>query len=794
MTPKTRKRLFRFILVPILTLLVLVVIAITILFSQQERLVGMAVTEINKKLPGELVVGGSELSVFQNFPYISIGLKNVKFLPGKAATDKPIYEAERMYVGFSLPDILKQQYHIKVILLKNGHLDLVQDTTGELNIVEAARIAPDTTVKTTTTAKALDLDIKKFVLKNMRVSWFDKVGGQHIVANIDRIQTAFRDEDGKIIADLKGDLVADYTRPHDTTLFRHKHLETDIQFSYDQATRFLRLPVGKIKIGDAAFNLTGTVDLLHDNTIDLHITGDKPDFRQLFAFAPPSLAKELKHFRYDGLLSFDGTVKGRLKRGEQPLITLSFACKDAWLHNTAANKKLDSLSFKGFYTNGAGHSLRTSELRLTDMTARPDKGIFTGNFILRDFTDPKILMQVNSQLELGFFGAFLGIKDLERLSGHINLKMNFKELVDLSLPEKELSELTEGIQSELTVTNLSFRAPSYAYTIEHLNLHANMKDGFVKLDSLSCKIGNSDFHCSASLDDLPALFHHQEKPVNLTFNAHSNKIVFKELLSFDTVKARKAEEDEQIDGFNIDLALQTSVQELLHPNPLPKGKLNISNLYASFVKYPHDFHDFGAELTINDTSVLLRNFAGSIDSSDIRFNGRLNNYALWFEKVKKGKTLVAFDLRSQHLAVRDLLGRTGLQYLPKDYQREVGSNIWLRSKMELRYDSVFQFANVKIANISGALANHDFRLDSINGNVKFGTDNFVKIDTLKGKIGNSDFNVSMRLYTGKDTTRRKKENFLQFSSTLFDGDQLSNYVAAAEHEEQEMVAVMDEPA
>ena len=790
MTPKTRKRILRWTLIPIFILILLAGIAAGILYTQQERLVNLAVTELNKKVPGELVVGGSDLSLFQNFPYISIGLKNVKLLPTKIAGVTPIYEAERMFIGFSIKDILNQQYHVKVILLKNGHLDLIEDSTGELNVIKAVTLAPDTTTKTTAKAQPLDLDIKKFVLKGMRVTYRDPRSGQRIEADITRIQTAFRDEDGKINVESKGSFLLDFIRRGDTTLFRHKHLETDLSLSFDQKTKFLRLPLGKLKLEDAAFNVTGSVDLLHDPVVDLRIMGDKPDFRQLFAFAPQSVAKELKHFKYDGELSFDGTVKGAIKAGQQPLIALNFSCKNAYLHNTEAKRKLDSLSFKGFYTNGADRSLKTSELRLTDMSARPDKGRFTGNFVLRDFTDPKILMQVNSELELGFFGAFLGIKDLERLSGHINLKMNFKELVDLSLPEKELSQLTEGIQSELTVTNLSFRAPSYAYTIEHLNLHAAMKDGSVKLDSLSCKIGNSDFHCSASLDDLPALFHHQQKPVNLNFSAHSNKIVFKELLSFDTVRARRAEEDEQIDGFNIDLALQTSVQELLHPNPLPRGKLTIANLYASFVKYPHDFHDFGAELTIADTSVLLRNLAGRIDSSDIRFSGRVNNYALWFDKIKKGKTLIAFDLRSQRLAIRDLLGRRSIKYLPKDLQQETGSNIWLRSKTELRYDSIFRFANIKIANISGVLTNHNFHLDSISGNVKFGTDNFVKIDTLKGKVGNSDFNLSMRLYTGKDSARRAKANYLQFYSRLLDVDQLNNYAAAAEQEAAETAAAL----
>src|SRR6185503_12603079 len=180
--------------------------------------------------------------------------------------------------------------------------------------------------------------------------------------------------------------------------------------------------------------------------------------------------------------------------------------------------------------------------------------------------------------------------------------------------EQNMDKLTQGIQSELTVRNLTFRIPNYPYNIENLNMHAAMKGGLVKMDSLICKIGHSDFRMDASISDLPALFHHQEKPVQVTFHAHSDKIILRELLNADTTRNRKAREE--IYGFNVGLLLQTSVNELRNPKPLPKGKFIIQNLSASFKRYPHAFHDFGAELSIEDTTLRLRNFAGRIDSSD----------------------------------------------------------------------------------------------------------------------------------------------------------------------------------
>lgn len=789
MTPKTRKRLLRLILIPVFVLVLLVGVALALLYSQQQRLVGLAVKELNKKFPGELSIGGSEISLFQNLPYISIALNKVQFYPNKLPGTAPIYEAERLYIGFSLPDILKQRYRVKAIAIKNGHLDLIEENNGELNIVAASQMAPDTTTSTTQTSTALDLDIRKFVLKNMTINYRNPKAGQKLSTHIDRIQSSFADNDQQMNGTLGGNFMVDFTRPGDTVLLRHKHVQTDISFSYAKASKLLTLSQVRLQLEQAVFKLSGTVDLAHDNTVNLQFAGDRPDFKQLFAFAPEDIAKELEHFHYDGVLTFAGTVKGPIKKGVQPHIEVKFSCANGWLHNTRTNKKLDSLAFTGFYTNGDSNSIRTSILRMKDMYARPGAGRFKGSFSVLNFEDPKIRMQVSSDLELGFFGSFLGIKDLERITGRINLKMNIDELVDLSEPETEMSELSKGVQSELTVRNLTFRIPGYRYTVDHLNCHASMKRGFVKLDSLVCNVGHSDLRLDGSLEDLPALFHNQEKPVSLVLNLHSRETVLHELFAKDSAGD---ESHEELRDFNLGLSLQTSVSELRHPNPLPRGKLNIHDLSVSFKKYPHDFRDFGGDLTINDTAILLRHLTGHIDSSDIRFGGKVVNYALWFEKVKRGKTSIGFDFKSQHLSIADVVGPNGEKYLPKDIYNEVGSNLWLRSKWELRYDSVFRFANVKIANISAAFQLHPYRLDSISGNIKLGTDNFVKIDTLRGRIGNSDFNLSMRLYTGKDTSRRKKENYLHFASNLLDVDQLSNFAQSMQQEAQ-TIAAMNAP-
>ena len=103
MKTRLRKIIFRFLILPVICLIILVFAATAVLYYQQQRLVRMAVGELNKQLPGELIVGGSDISVFQNYPYISIAVKNVRFFADKDTTGKTIFEAEKIFRGFQ-PD------------------------------------------------------------------------------------------------------------------------------------------------------------------------------------------------------------------------------------------------------------------------------------------------------------------------------------------------------------------------------------------------------------------------------------------------------------------------------------------------------------------------------------------------------------------------------------------------------------------------------------------------------------------------------------------------------------------
>jgi len=739
--------------------------------TQQQRLVNLAVGQLNEQIKGRLTIQESNISLVKNFPYVSIVLHGAKLYADKEQNAQPIGTLERLYVGFSLPDILQQNYTIKRLFLKGGEWHIVHRADGSINLLDAVALQSTSSEAGADTTR-MKLSLDKAVLKDVSITYHDEAANTNVASNLGKLSASFSLNDTHIITALESDMVMSLLTSTDTTFFRDKKVTLGLKADYRTDTRKLQIETGNLTLEGASFSLAGAAELGDKPYVDFKIKGDRPDFNLVSAFLPDESKKMLKPFRYDGRVYFEGTVKGMIATDTLPLIEVSFGCEDAWFLNTEADKKVDQLGFKGYYTNGKEHSLRTSELHITNVSARPEKGIFKGNFVVRDFTDPHSLVQIRSELQLRFLGEFLGISGLKQMTGTIRLDMDFKELTDIRLPEQSLNKLKEGIQSKLVVEDLSFRIPGYPHPVRNMNVHAEMRNGHIQVDSVSLNIGESDLRLSGSISDVQAFLHDRSKLVTVAVNATSNKILFRELVAHDTALSRKL--DEELRGFNIGLSLQTSVDQLLHPAPLPKGKFELTNLRASFKKYPHTFKDLGATLTVNDTAVLLRNFVGMIDESDFRFSGRIKNYQLWFQDIKKGKTEIAFDFKSNRFSLRDVLGPVSRKLVPRGYRREEVTNAWLRARAELKYDTNFRFATADIVNITGDLKRHKISLKDIQGKVRYGTRVLI-VDTMKGMIGHSDFDMSFRWFTGKDKRLRRKNNSFYFKSRFLDADEISSY-------------------
>ena len=127
----------RLLIWSIITPIVLFFTVVAIAYWKQDAMVQKIITDLNSDFVGEIEIEDSHISPFENFPYISVTLDQVKIYEDKENHKDPILALENLYAGFDFWSLISGSYDIKVIEMKEGYIHAIQHVDGELNIVKA---------------------------------------------------------------------------------------------------------------------------------------------------------------------------------------------------------------------------------------------------------------------------------------------------------------------------------------------------------------------------------------------------------------------------------------------------------------------------------------------------------------------------------------------------------------------------------------------------------------------------------------------------------------------------------
>lgn len=758
----------KILLIIFIPLILISMILMGIIYSHQDDLVQKALGRVNQQFAGHLELADSHIAPFANFPYISIDLEDVKFYESKTKNTSPLYEASDLYLGFNLLDLIQGSYHIEKISVQNGHLDVIRYPNGDINLLLAKGIEsspPDTT------DTSFYIDLKNLLIEDFTIRYEDQTSGQDIVAKIDQLDSKITISEDHFFVDLLGDLILDIDHNKEHTFFSDKAISLDLALDFNQTSQLLEITPSSIDLEQSRFGISGTVDLDDEINTNLKLEGQKPNFDLFAAFAPKELGEALKAYQNEGDIFFIGSVIGKAGNGNTPAINVEFGCENAWFLNTEVNKRMEDLRFTGFFTNGEERTLESSRIELKNFYVRPEKGAFEGTFLIQNFTDPFININLHADLDLEFLGEFFNVVFLEGLKGTVGVDMHFNEVADLNLAGNT-DHLSAGIDSKITVKDLSFKLPNHPIPITNMAMLAEMRSGNLVLDTLGFKLGKSDFTIKGALSDFPAVFHGRKSPVTAKLVASSKLLKLKEILAFD--QALSDSTSEEISDFSIKLAFNSTGDQLSNYDYLPQGEFFIEDFFGKLKYYEHSFHDFHADLLIGENNLELKDFSGEIDETDFHFTGLVENYTKWFQPIKKGDSSFEFDLDCNYLHPADLLSYQGSSYLPEEYRNEEFKDLKLHGKLDLHYDSIFKAADFRLTELSTKMKLHPLQLENFSGRIHF-EDEHLLVEDFSGKMGKSDFNVNLTWYTGEDSLMQKRDNVFQLTSSKLDLDALMNY-------------------
>lgn len=760
-----KRKILKWFGVALLGFITLVAVTIGVLYAKQDEIVQELITDANKDFAGEVKIAGSHISLFENFPYISIDLEHLEVRDGKSQTALTVIDVNDVYVGFDLFTIISGKMEVKSIKLKDGAIKAIQYPDGSFNIVNAfATQAPVEDVQ-----EEFHLDLKKITLENVDISKLNVESKMKVDVLIEKAVSSFKTTDDKINLGVDSKFILTLILDGDSTIIRNKHFAFDTNFDYLKASEKLVVQPTVAMLENAEFNMEGEIDFKNDVDLNLKFSGNKSDFGLFMAMAPPDLTPVLKKYDNKGKIFFEALITGKSINGNTPAVNARFGCEDAFFKNTEVDKKLDALNFSGYFTNGEMRNPSTMEFGIRDFSARPEAGTFTGNLVVKNFESPDIDLKVNSDFDLNFLAKFFGLKDLYDLMGKVELSMNFKDIVDLDQPEKSIERLNESYFTQLKITDLSFGKGSTDLPVKDVDVYIEVEGHEARIDYCNVKIGNSDIALSGSLSDLPAVIHHTDIPVVAKLNVKSKLIDLYELTGKDSTSV-----NEQIKDFSAQFHFNTSAKAMTESPNLPIGEFFIDNLYAKMTRYPHTLHDFHADVYIDKEDFRVIDFTGFIDQSDFHFSGKLKHYDMWFMEHPKGATHLDFTLDSKMLQLKDIFSYDGANYVPEDYRSEEFDDLRIAGSADLHFDQGMKSLDVDLRNFSAKMKLHASRFENLNGRIHYEKDHLV-IEDFSGRLGSSDIKTTLHYYLGDDVAQKKRENKFVLRSNRLNFDELFQY-------------------
>lgn len=760
-----KKKIFKWIGFVLLGLVVLIGSTVGVLYAKQDDIVQELIADANKDFAGEVSVAGSHISLFENFPYISIDLEHLEVKDGKGNTAITVIDVNDVYVGFDLFTILSEKMEVKSIKLKDGAIKAIQYPDGSFNIVNA--FATETPVEDV--QEEFHLDLKKITLENVDISKLNVESKMKVDVLIEKATSSFKSTDDHLYLGVDSKFILTLILDGDSTIIRNKHFAFDTDFDYLVAQDKLILQPTVATLENAEFNMEGEIDFKNDVDLNLKFYGNKSDFSLFMAMAPPDLEPLLKKYENKGKIFFEALIAGKSTNGNTPAVNARFGCEEAFFKNTEVNKKLDELNFSGYFTNGEKRNPSTMEFGIRDFSARPEAGTFTGNLVVKNFESPDIDLKLNSDFDLNFLAKFFGLKDLYDLMGKVELSMNFKDIIDLDQPEKSIERLNESYFTQLKITDLSFGKESTDLPVKDVDVYVEVEGHEARIDYCNVKVGNSDIQISGSLSDLPAVIHHTDIPVVAKLDVKSNLIDLYELTGKDSTSV-----NEQIKNFSAKFHFNTSAKAMTESPNLPIGEFFIDELYAKMTRYPHTLHDFHADVFIEKEDFRVIDFTGFIDKSDFHFSGKLKHYDMWFMEHPKGDTHLDFTLDSKMLQLKDIFSYNGENFVPEDYRNEEFDQLKISGAADLHFDDGMKSLDVDLRNFSAKLKLHANRFENLKGRIHYEKEHLV-IEDFSGKLGSSDIQTTLHYYLGEDVAQKKRENKFILHSNRLNFDELFQY-------------------
>lgn len=476
------KKVIRFIGLTICAILVISLIATLLIpYFYKDEILEVATEKLGKQVKADISLSKVDVSIWGNFPNISIQLHDVSVLSSKTidirdfkgySTDTALF-ANKVLLSFNVLDFLFENYVIKEIVVKDARMSYFQDSKSHHNW--------NFSIESDSTGGDMFIELSKIRFRNLRVEYHNVKSSVSAVEWIDKINFSgkFRGDDFSV------DVYAMFSNREffyaGKSYFPNSSFKCDASLIRDSTTYVVQnfkieTPIGII-ISD------GKVSIMSQSTyaVDINVNVETT-VKQILNVLPKNQADSIAPYKLQSNIFVEGNLKGNLSEKQMPSLYCNIACTNG---SVVYEKTKYAFTTKGRLKAANLLKLNTYEYTSTIASVTTGKSkLSLQKAIVTNMERPRFSVEGGFDVYVDDIEMLMKIEDYG-IAGNFSGTICYDgSLESLSNFDKDFFKKNK-IEADVRCRDVSISAPEDSpYDFQDVEGHFHFSDGNVAVDSL----------------------------------------------------------------------------------------------------------------------------------------------------------------------------------------------------------------------------------------------------------------------------------------------------------------------
>lgn len=545
---KSIGKLFLIVFTVLLTIMVLLVGSV---FLFQDKLKSVAIDQVNQHIKVPVSVkGGVAVSLFTNFPNVSVNLNDVS-IADPLRKKQNLISLRKVSLLFNLYEVFNENKKIREIILENGTLFLLEDAKGKKNF-DILKETQDTTTSL--------LELQSVVLRNIELSYKSVPSKSQFKAAVNRAK--LNGNFGGKIMTLKNnaDFDWDFLRLNADTFKINKNVSLNLNLTIDTEKKSTLIEPSTMEIGDNSFALDGNINSAFKEFTDINIAlnCEGKEIASLLSLLPNSVQQNMQGAKGKGEYAININISGRSGKDQIPKVQAHAKLKNGTLSFPKLANDITNINMELMYDN------KKEVLSLPKFQANyDDKPISFSLSVINLSHRPAFILVAEGIVNFKALQTFISDKYIQKGEGEI--EFNAFELSGNLDEQKQLIPRSLNGSGSFAFRDVMFLAENVQYN--NINGFLSYKNGNLDAKGLTVDFLKSQFYFNGIINNFFAYIIEKVKRQNNTTLLLDGSLAVKNFNLDEMLKAFKREEKQKQETlslreiFNIDGNLQIGMDK-----------------------------------------------------------------------------------------------------------------------------------------------------------------------------------------------------------------------------------------